>query len=243
DGIRVFHVTGVQTCALPILQSSAMVSLISISFLSAGLLGLAQGIGIVFGANLGSTTGAWLVAGFGLKVDIAAWAMPMLVFGVVCQFLRSNTARGVGQVLLGMGFLFLGIAWMKGGFEAFGQSLDLAGYAVGGVRGLLLYTLIGMVATAVMQSSHATLVLTITALGAGQLTYENALALAIGANVGTTVTAVVGSLRANAAGRRLAVAHLIFNLTTGLVALSCIRVFVDAVEAGAGWLGIADDDW
>jgi len=226
-----------------LMQSSAMVSLISISFLSAGLLGLAQGIGIVFGANLGSTTGAWLVAGFGLKVDIAAWAMPMLVFGVVCQFLRSNTARGVGQVLLGMGFLFLGIAWMKGGFEAFGQSLDLAGYAVGGVRGLLLYTLIGMVATAVMQSSHATLVLTITALGAGQLTYENALALAIGANVGTTVTAVVGSLRANAAGRRLAVAHLIFNLTTGLVALSCIRVFVDAVEAGAGWLGIADDDW
>lgn len=226
-----------------LMQSSTLVSVISISFLSAGLLGLAQGLGIIFGANLGSTTGAWLVAGFGLKVDIAAYAMPMLVFGVVFQFTRSTTLKGVGQILLGLGFLFLGIAWMKDGFEAFGQSLNMAEYAVSGVRGLLLYTLFGILATVVMQSSHATLVLTIAALATGQVTYENALALSIGANVGTTVTAIVGSLRANAAGRRLAAAHLIFNLTTGLVALLFIGVFVEAVDVGAQWLGIAANDW
>src|SRR5690554_3227331 len=226
-----------------LMQSSSMVSVISISFLSAGLLGLAQGIGIIFGANLGSTTGAWLVAGFGLKVDIAAWAMPMLVFGVISQFTRSTTLKGAGQILLGLGFLFLGIAWMKDGFEAFGQSLNLADYAVSGVRGLLLFTLFGMLATVVMQSSHATLVLTITALATGQVTYENALALSIGANVGTTITAVLGSLGANAPGRRLAAAHLAFNVTTGLVALLFIRFFVEAVEVGAEVLGIGADDW
>jgi len=228
--------------ATTLMQSSSLVSVITISFLSAGLLGLSQGIGIIFGANLGSTTGAWLVAGFGLKVDIAAYAMPMLVFGVILAFSRSQAMKGLGYVLTGLGFLFLGIHYMKEGFESFGQSIDLAQYAVPGVAGLLLFTLIGMFATVVMQSSHATLVLIITALAAQQITYENALALSIGANVGTTITALIGSISANIEGRRLAVVYLIFNLTTGLVALLFINQFVLAVEFGSRSLGIASDD-
>lgn len=94
----------------------------------------------------------------------------------------------------------------------------------------------------VMQSSHATLILTITALAAGQITYENALALSIGANVGTTITALIGALGANIEGRRLAGAHLIFNLVTGLIALSFIQVFLMLVDAGSAWLGIAPDN-
>jgi len=231
---------GVTTTTL--MQSSSLVSVITITFLSAGLLGLSQGIGIIFGANLGSTTGAWLVAGFGLKVNIAAYAMPMLVFGVILAFSRSQGMKGLGYVLTGLGFLFLGIHYMKEGFEAFGQSIDLAQYAVPGVAGLLLFTLIGMFATVVMQSSHATMVLIITALAAQQITYENALALSIGANVGTTITALIGSISANIEGRRLAAAHLIFNLTTGLVALVFINQFVIAVEFGSHALGIASDD-
>ncbi len=231
---------GIVTTTL--MQSSSLVSVITISFLSAGLLGLAQGIGIIFGANLGSTTGAWLVAGFGLKVDIAAWAMPMITFGVILVFNRSKTLKGIGYVLTGLGFLFLGIHFMKDGFESFGKTIDLAEYAVPGVAGLLLFTLIGMVATVVMQSSHATLVLIITALAAQQITYENALALSIGANVGTTITALIGSISANIEGRRLAAAHLIFNVTTGAIALLFIGVFVAAVESGSAWLGIAPDD-
>ncbi len=226
-----------------LMQSSSLVSVISISFLSAGLLGLAQGIGIVFGANLGSTTGAWLVAGFGLKVDIAAWAMPMLTFGVIFAFLRSPLMKGIGHVLAGLGFLFLGIAFMKEGFEVFGAAVSLADYAMPGLRGLLVFTLLGIVATVVMQSSHASLVLVITALAAGQVTYENALALSIGANVGTTITALLGALGANVQGRRLAAAHLVFNVTTGLIALVFINGFAQAVEISASWLGIAADDW
>lgn len=229
--------------ATTLMQSSSLVSVITISFLSAGLLGLAQGIGIIFGANLGSTTGAWLVAGFGLKVNIAAYAMPMITFGVILVFNRSTTLKGFGYVLTGLGFLFLGIHYMKDGFESFGQTIDLAAYAVPGVGGLFLFTLIGIVATVIMQSSHATLVLIITALAAQQITYENALALSIGANVGTTITALLGSISANIEGRRLAAAHLIFNVGTGAIALVFIGGFAAAVETGSAWLGISPDDY
>jgi len=162
-----------------LMQSSSLVSVIAISFLSAGLITLAAGIGIIFGANLGTTTGAWLIAGFGLKVDIAAYAMPLLAFGVILIFQSSKSLKGIGYILAGMGFLFLGIHYMKEGFETFKETINLAEYAVAGYPGLLLFTAIGIFATVVMQSSHATLVLTITALAAGQITYENALALAI----------------------------------------------------------------
>ncbi len=226
-----------------ILQSSSLVSVITISFLSAGLIGLAAGIGIIFGANLGTTTGAWLVAGFGLKVKISAYAMPMLVFGVLLIFQKSKALNGIGYILAGLGFLFLGIHFMKEGFEAFKETIDLSAFAIPGYRGLFIYTAIGIFATVVMQSSHATLVLIITALSAQQITYENGLALAIGANVGTTITAIIGSMSANIQGKRLAGAHLVFNLTTALIAILFMQQFVQIVDATSTAVGIADDDY
>jgi phosphate:Na+ symporter len=226
-----------------LMQSSSLVSVITISFLSAGLITLAAGIGIIFGANLGTTTGAWLIAGFGLKVNIAAYAMPMLAFGVILIFQSARSLKGIGYILAGLGFLFLGIHYMKDGFEAFKDTTNLAEYAVAGYPGVLLFTLIGIFATVVMQSSHATLVLTITALAAGQITYENALALAIGANVGTTITAILGSMSANEAGKRLAVAHLVFNAVTGILAIAFIYQLVALVNGASALVGIADDDY
>ena len=226
-----------------VMQSSSLVSVIAISFLSAGLITLAAGIGIIFGANLGTTTGAWLIAGFGLKVNIAAYAMPMLAFGVVLIFQSSTSLKGIGYILAGLGFLFLGIHFMKEGFESFKETLNLAEYAVAGYPGVLLFTAIGIFATVVMQSSHATLVLTITALAAGQITYENALALAIGANVGTTITAILGAMSANEGGKRLAVAHLIFNVVTGIIAILFIYQLVDLVNLVSTMVGIAKDDY
>jgi phosphate:Na+ symporter len=226
-----------------LMQSSSLVSVISISFLSAGLISLAQGIGIIFGANLGTTTGAWLVAGLGLKVDIAAYAMPMLVFGVIMIFQKDSTRlQGTGWALVGLGFLFLGIAYMKEGFETIGGQFDLSRYAIPGFRGLLVYTLIGIAATVVMQSSHATLILTITALSAAQISYENALALAIGSNVGTTVTAMLGAISASVSGKRLAIAHLVFNLVTATIAIIFIKQFAVTVDWLSGLAGIATDN-
>jgi phosphate:Na+ symporter len=234
---------GFGVVATTIMQSSSLVSVITISFLSAELIALASGIGIIFGANIGTTTGAWLIAGFGLKVKISAYAMPMLVFGIILVFQSSKSLKGVGYILAGLGFLFLGIHHMKEGFEAFRSTIDLTQFAIAGYPGLFIFAGLGVFATVVMQSSHATLVLIITALSAQQITYENALALAIGANIGTTITAILGSLSANYQGKRLAAGHLIFNVITGTIAIVFIYQIMWAVDYTAVTVGIANDDY
>ena len=240
---KLYKSIGFGALTTSVMQSSSLVSILTISFLGAGLIGLYQGIGIIFGANIGTTTGAWLVAGFGLKVKISAYAMPMLVFGVILVFQKSKSLKGIGYILTGLGFLFLGIHYMKDGFEAFKSTIDLSSFAVGGFKGLLIYAGIGIFATVVMQSSHATLVLIITALSVGQITYENALALAIGANVGTTITAIIGSMSSNIDGKRLAVAHLIFNFVTGFIAIIFIHQLIITVDLTSEIVGIANDDY
>ena len=232
---------GVLTTA--VLQSSSLVSVIVISFLSAGLIELVAGVGIIFGANLGSTAGAWLVAVFGLKIKLASYAMPMLVFGLILKSHANKVLHGMGYILLGIGFLFLGIHYMKEGFEAFTNQIDLAAFAVDGYTGILIYTLVGMFATIIMQSTNATMVLTFSALAAGQLTYDNALALAIGSNIGTTITAILGSIGANSAGKRLAVAHLLFNVVTAGIAITLLQPLIAVVDVLASSLGIAPDHY
>ncbi len=240
---KVWKSLGFGVLATTLVQSSSLVSVITISFLSSGLLELVQGIGIIFGANIGTTTGAWLVSAFGLKVNISAYAMPMLMVGVVLVMQSRKSLKGIGHILTGLGFLFLGIHFMKEGFDAFRGAIDLSAYAVSGWQGLLLFTLFGVVATVIMQSSHATLVLIITALASGQVTYENAIALAIGANIGTTITAIIGALGANAPGKQLAAAHLVFNGLTAIVALTLITPLIQLVEVLSGWLGFGAEDY
>jgi len=225
-----------------LMQSSGLVSVITISFLSAGLLDLVAGIGIIFGSNLGTTTGAWLIAGLGLKVNIATYAMPLLVFGVLCIFQTGKQLKGMGYILTGLGFLLLGIHYMKESFEHFESTINLAEYAMLGVKGLLIYTAIGIIATIIMQSSHATMLLTITAVSVHQITYDNALALVIGANIGTTVTAIIAAFGANIQGKRLAGSHLLINLFTGIFVLIFIKQFGIAVDIISADLGIAVSD-
>lgn len=225
-----------------LMQSSGLVSIITISFLSAGLLDLVAGIGIIFGSNLGTTTGAWLIAGLGLKVNIATYAMPLLVFGVLCVFQNSKQLKGAGYILTGLGFLLLGIHYMKESFEHFETTINLANYAMPGVKGLLIYTAVGIIATVIMQSSHATMLLTITAVSVHQITYDNALALVIGANIGSTITAIIASFGANIQGKRLAGSHLLVNLLTGIIVLLFIKQFGSAVDIISENLGIAASD-
>ncbi len=225
-----------------LMQSSSLVSVLTISFLGAGLIGLTQGVGIILGANIGTTTGAWLMAGFGLKVKISAYAMPMLVFGVILIFQKAKSLKGIGYILTGLGFLFLGIHYMKEGFEAFKDTVDLANLSVGGLKGLFIFIGVGILATVIMQSSHATIVLILAALSVGQITYENALALTIGANIGTTITAIIGSFSSNIDGKRLAAAHLIFNVTTAAIAILIMDQMITTVSAISDLIGIAPDN-
>jgi phosphate:Na+ symporter len=226
-----------------LIQSSSLVSVITISFISAGLISLSGGLGLIFGANIGTTATAWLVAGFGLKIKISAFAMPMLIFGIIFSFQKKDTLKGIGNILAGLGFFFLGIHYMKEGFDVFKEFIDLTDYAVSGFLGVLIYCFLGIIITTILQSSSATLALILTALAAGQIEYENALALAIGANIGTTITAILGSLSSNVAGKRLAGAHLVFNFVTGIVALVFIYPLASLVDYISTLLGISATDY
>ncbi|MDQ1337385.1 MAG: phosphate:Na+ symporter, partial [Campylobacterota bacterium] len=229
--------------ATAIMQSSSLVSIIIISFLSAELITLSGAIGVIFGSNIGSTTTAWIVSAFGVKIDIATFAMPMIIFGAVLKFAQSKSYQGVGKILLGLGFVFLGIDYMKDGFEVLQKTLDISKFAVEGYLGALVYISLGVVATVIMQSSAATMAIIITALATNQIVYINAIELAIGANVGTTITAVLGAISSNSNGKRVALAHFIFNITTAVVAVVFLYQLSDLTTYAASKIGIADNDY
>ncbi len=225
-----------------LLQSSTLVSLLTIAFVSTGLVHLAGGIAIIFGANLGATSGIWLLALAGQDFSLSSLALPLLVFGVLAGFF-GGTSKAAGRVVLGVAFIFLGIDQIKEGFAGFGGDMDLSAVQVEGVLGTLLFAGIGMAVTVVLQSSHATLILTLTALAAGHLGLPQALAVAVGANVGSSVsTGFVGMLGGNRSGKRLAMAHMIFNGTSAVLALVLLVPLTWMVRAMAGVLGFGDNN-
>ncbi len=234
---------GVGFLTTALIQSSSLVSIIIISFLSAELITLSGAIGVIFGSNIGTTTTAWIVSTFGVKIQIAQFSMPMLIFGVIFRFNKDKTYQGLANILIGLGFVFLGISFMKDGFETLKDALDLAKFAMDGYLGVIVYVAIGALATIIIQSSSATMALIITALVANQIVYINAIELAIGANIGTTITAVIGSLASNENGKRLAVAHFIFNIVTGLIAIVFLYQLADLVTYISQHIGIASDDY
>jgi len=240
---KLYKSLGLGFVVTAVLQSSSLISVITISFLSAGLIELYAGIGIIFGANLGTTATAWLVAIFGLKFKVSALAMPMLAFGILFVFQKSKSFKGIGYVLAGLGFFFLGIHFMKQGFDIYQDSINLADFAMPGFWGLIVYTFIGILVTLILQSSSAAMALILTALAVGQITYGNSLALAVGANIGTTITAILGSLNANVAGKRLAGAHLIFNLVTGIIALIFITQLGQLVDFVSVSTGVSSNNY
>ncbi|TNF07094.1 MAG: Na/Pi cotransporter family protein [Pseudomonadales bacterium] len=223
-----------------LLQSSTLVSLLTIAFISTGLIQLAGGIAILFGANLGATSGIWLLALAGQNLSLSPLALPLLVFGVLAGFFGTRS-KAAGRIVLGIAFIFLGIDQIKDGFASFGD-LDMTGMQAGGLAGALLFTAIGMAITVVLQSSHATLMLTLAALASGQLELGQSLAIAIGSNVGSSVTtAFVGSLGGNRSGQRLALAHVLFNTTTGTLAFCLLGPLTWLVHALAEPLGLGDN--
>ena len=227
--------------ATVLLQSSTLVALLTIAFISSGLIGLAGGLAIIFGANLGATSGIWLLALAGQDLSLSPLALPLLVFGVLAGF-SGPRGRAAGRVVLGVAFVFLGIDQVKAGFGALSGGLDLSSIPVEGAGGIALYVLAGTAATVVLQSSHATLMLILAALAAGQLELGQALALAIGSNVGSSVsTGVVGALGGNRSGQRLALAHVLFNVVTAALAVALLAPLTWLVVSTAGLAGLGDN--
>lgn len=203
--------------ASTLMQSSSLVSILTISFLSAELITLIQWLWIIFWANVGTTTWAWLIAAFGMKINISAYAMPMLVFGMIFSFQKNKNFKWIWSILAWLWFLFLWIHYMKVWFESFQAGINLIEYAMTWFLWILVFVWIGILATIVMQSSHATIILVIAALATKQVTYENALALVIWANIWTTITAVLWSLTWNINWKRLAIADVLFKAITWVI--------------------------
>jgi len=229
--------------ATSVVQSSSLLTIIVISFLSAELITLSGAVGVIFGSNIGTTTTAWIVSSFGVKIDIAKYALPMISFGVILSFNKEKSYKGFGNILLGLGFVFLGIAYMKSGFDSLKDAVDLASLSMEGYLGVLVYVAVGALATVIIQSSSATMALIITALAVGHVEYYNALALAIGSNIGTTVTAIIGSIKSNNNAKRLAIAHLIFNVVTAVVAIVFLHQLADLVTFISSHVGIGKEDY
>ena len=229
--------------ATAILQSSSLIAIIVISFLSAKIISLAGALGVVFGSAVGTTATTWIVSTLGVKIDIAAFALPMIIFGVIFRFYKNRNFQGVGNILLGLGFVFLGIGYMKDGFEDLKQGINLAQFAIDGYAGIIVYTLIGAFATVIIQSSSATMALTVTALVTGQIVYINAMAIAVGANIGTATTAALGAMVSNANSKRMAVGLFIFKGITAVITLASLYLMIDFVDYISKYLGIKSDDW
>lgn len=214
-------------------QSSSAVTVATIGFVNAGLLNLRQALGVVYGTNVGTTMTGWLVSlvGFGFKIE--AFALPMVAAGVALRLAaRGARRRGLGDALVGFGLFFLGLAFLR---EAFGGMADaLAPGAMAAGSGWM-YVLVGFGATVLTQSSSAAIAMVLSAAASGVLPLESAALAVIGANLGTTSTALLAVLRATAAARRLAVAHVAFNALAALVALSILPFMLGAVA----WLADA----
>ena len=203
-----------------LVQSSSAVTVATIGFTNAGLLSLPQAAWVVFGSNIGSTMTGWMVALIGFKLQMEALALPLIGLAVVLRLTGPDTRRGAfGHAFAGFGLLFLGIGFLKEAFDGIGAGIELPEMVDEGLLGALIYVGIGLLLTTVMQSSAAALVIVLSASAGGLVTLPHAAAAVIGANLGTTTTAVLAVIGATSAAKRVAAAHVIFNVITGTVAL------------------------
>jgi phosphate:Na+ symporter len=221
--------TGVVATA--VVQSSSATTLLCIGFVGAGLLSFTAALGVVFGANFGTTVTTWIVATVGLKLKIDVVALPLVGIGALMRLVLSGKRAGWGSALAGFGLLFVGIGLLQQGMASLSASFDLARFAGSGVGTTLALVAVGIVMTVVMQSSSAAVATTLAAVDGGAISIDQAAALVIGQNVGTTVSALIGSLGGSAGVRRTAYAHTVFNLGTGVAALALLPLFGWAIAA------------
>src|SRR5690554_1912430 len=214
-----------------IVQHSGAVTVATIGFVDAGLLTLAQSLGVIFGANIGTTMTGWLVSlvGFGFKIE--AMALPLLAAGVGVKLISRNPRNQfLGEALAGFALFFLGLSILKTALESVA-----GGFTNGGIvapdYGLPAYMAIGLLATVLTQSSSAALAIVLTAAAGGLVTLDNAAAAVIGANLGSTSTAALSALKATANARRLAIGHILFNTLTGAIALLILPIMLWTVAS------------
>lgn len=203
-----------------IVQSSSAVTVATIGFANAGMLSLEKAIWVIFGSNVGTTMTAWIVALIGFKLNIEALALPMVGIGAILKLTGKETRRGFsGQAIVGFGLLFLGIGFLKSSFETLSTNISLPQAQELTLLLVLAYLFIGFLLTTIMQSSSAAMVVALSAAESGLVPYNIAAAMVIGANLGTTTTAIISVFGATSTAKRVALAHVMFNVITAVAAL------------------------
>lgn len=219
-------------------QSSSAVTVAIIGFVNSGLITLGQAMWVIFGSNVGTSATGWLVALVGLEIKIAAFALPLVGVGMFLRLTGSKTRRGsLGMALVGFGVFFLGVEQLKESFSGLATSgvIDFAALEGQGALGVVMLVFVGAALTALTQSSSAAIALVLTAAQGGLLGVDSAAAVVIGANVGTTSTAMLSTIGATPGAKRVAASHVLFNVITGAVALAllpAVMALVEAVRAG-----------
>lgn len=221
--------TGFSITAL--IQSSSASTVMVVSFVSAGLMTLAQSIPVIMGANVGTTATAWIITLFGFKVDIGAFAVPMIAFCIPLLFSSHSRRKSIGEIILGFALLFIGLDWIEANVPDLKSSPEIFGflteYADMGYVSVLLFVFIGIVITMIIQSSSAAIAIVLIMCTKGWITFDLACALILGSNIGTTITPIIASLGANLAAKRAALCHLMFNVLGTIWALALFIPFTD----------------
>ncbi len=229
------RVTGVLTGVLitALIQSSSATTVMVVSFVNAGLLTLSQSIGVIMGANIGTTVTAWIISALGFKIDVAAMSLPLLAIGIPLIFSGRSQRKSVGEFIFGFSFLFMGLSMLNRNAPDLGQNPEMLAFVQNytgmGIASILLFVVIGTIMTIIVQASAATMAITLIMCANGWINFELGAALVLGENIGTTITANLAALTGNTQARRAALAHLVFNVFGVIWVLCLFKPFTTGV--------------
>lgn len=225
-----------------VIQSSSATTVMTVGFVNAGLLTLAQAVGVIMGANIGTTVTAWLVSLLGFKADISLFAVPLMAVGFILSLAKSDKRRHISELIVGFSLLFLGLSLMKESVPDLKETPEVLAFIQNwtsfGFGSVLIFLLFGTVLTLVLQSSSATMAITLIMVNMGWIPFEMGAAMVLGENIGTTITANIAAAVGNANARRAAMAHTLFNLFGVCWALALFRPFLALVGTTITWLGL-----
>ena len=232
------RVTGVLTGVLitALIQSSSATTVMVVSFVNAGLLTLAESISVIMGANIGTTVTAWIISIFGFKVDMAAFALPLLAIALPLIFSGKSNRKSVGEFIFGFSFLFMGLSYLKANAPDLNANPEMLAFVQNytdmGFFSILLFLFIGTILTMIVQASAATMAITLIMCANGWISLELGAALVLGENIGTTITANLAALTANTQAKRAALAHFVFNVFGVIWVLIIFHPFMQLVNWG-----------
>ena len=213
-----------------IIQSSSATTVMVVSFVNAGLLTLAQAIGVIMGANIGTTVTAWLVAWLGFKADISILAVPLMLLGFLFSNSKNSNRQNIGELIVGFCLLFLGLSFMKESVPDLNETPEVLDFVKSwsgyGFRSVLIFLAFGTILTLVLQSSSATMAITLIMLSMGWIPFSMACAMVLGENIGTTITANIAASVGNTQAKRAAMSHTIFNVFGVVWALILFKPFL-----------------